>query len=315
MAWCQLFCHLAFSITLTTGTSGNQSFDFQKALVALEQGEDFTGAAAMFQTLLQHDPENTEYRFFLGKAYFRMQAHDQAIAAFETCQERDPGNYLYPLWASKAYGRKLNDLNKQGAGMGTLMGWGKKVKAAVARSRELNPESVDVRISYAIFLRETPGLFGGDVDGARDILNEVVAAHPDSINGHFSLAELYLKKKEEYAKALREYQIVAQRIDDPVVSYEDHSLCIKAFLNIGFIYYKGYEDPGTALRYIEQHLSLSPDSQMGYLTLGEILVKEERWTEAREALGKAKKLAAEDDHEKQLKQIEKLEKQVNRKLG
>ncbi|MBE7558139.1 tetratricopeptide repeat protein [bacterium] len=315
MAWCQLFCHLAFSLSLTTGLGGNQQLDFQRALIALEQSYDFEGAAQLFQSLQDEHPGNNQYTFFLGKAQFRQGRLDEAIACFESCIAAEPGNAIYHLWASKAYGRKVSRLNNQGAGMTELMPWGKKVKAAVEKAVELDPNSVEAQVGYAVFLRETPGLFGGDVKKARQILTQTIADHPDCLNAHFSLAELYLKKDEDYDAALREYKFVADHLDDSVVCFEDHELSVKALLNMGFIYYKRDRDLARCVELIRQHLELKPNSQMGYLTLGEILVQEKRWGEAREALSQAREIAEADDAGKLKKKADELLKEIRRKAG
>ncbi len=313
MAWCQLFCHLAFSLSLTTGLGVNQSLDFQNALIALEQSYDFQGAAAMFQALHDQHPDNAQYTFFLGKAHFRLLQLDEAIACFETCIASDPGNYTYQLWASKAYGRKVSQLNSQGAGMTDLMPWGKKVKASVKRAVELKPDSIEAQVGYAVFLRETPGLFGGDVKEARKILTDMIARHPDCLNAHFSLAELYLKKDEDYNAAFREYKFVADHIDDSVVCFEDHELCVKAFLNMGFIYYKRDRNLTESMELIRQHLELMPNSQMGYLTMGEILVQEKQWAEAKDALLHARQIADDTEASKHIKRIDDLLKEIRKK--
>lgn len=315
MAWCQLFCHLAFSLSLTTGISDNSALDFQRALIALEQSYDFAGAAQLFQSLESRSPGNPKYTFFLGKAHFRLQRHDEAIACFEKCVAADSANPTYHLWLSKAYGRKVSQLNGQGAGLTELMPWGRKVKASVEKARELNPDSVEAQVAYAVFLRESPGLFGGDVKKARALLEDLAARHPDCLNARFSLAELYLKKDEKYDEAFREYQAVAEHVHNPVVSFEDHELSVKALLYLGFIHYKRDGDVERAVGLIRRHLELDPSSQMGYLTLGEILVQQRQWSEARGALGRAQEIADAARADKHQKRIRDLMKEIARKSG
>jgi tetratricopeptide (TPR) repeat protein len=314
MTWCQLLCNLAFSMTLTAGISDDQALDFQKGLFLLEQSRDFSHAAILFESLQDKNPENTQFAFFLGKTYYRLGRYDDAIGKFESCLAKEENNKIYLIWCGKAYGRKLGQLHQQGK-TSAVIAMGKKLKATVKKCIKIAPDCIDAQIAMAVFLRETPGIFGGSVSKSKKMLTSLIKQYPECINARYSIAELYLKKEKELDQAISEYMWVARQSGTPGITYEDQQKCNIALLHVGFIYYKRDKNYEKASDYITRHLDAIPDSLLGHITMGEIMVKEERFKEAKQELTMAKSLAEAQEAKKNIKSIKSLLRNVDRKLS
>lgn len=56
--------------------------------------QDFEGARRMFQDALSNDPQNLEYRYYLGIALARLKKNQEAMAIFRSLFQRDPKAYF-----------------------------------------------------------------------------------------------------------------------------------------------------------------------------------------------------------------------------
>ncbi len=78
----------------------------------------------------------------------------------------------------------------------------RRLRRAIDRSLELDPDNADALMAKAAFLNRLPRLLGGDREEAAALLQRALRLRPDNVNAHLLLAGL-LRDRGEEAEAER----------------------------------------------------------------------------------------------------------------
>ena len=184
--------------------------------------------------------------FYLGQIAMEQNDGGKAVDWFEKAVHHDPRNSIYYDWLGRAYGQQAQRASKL-----KLPFLAKKTKSAWDKSIELDPNNLDARSDIIIYYLQAPGFLGGGKDKAKaeaqEIrrrnpyrgavafirvctdtkdqpclereLNFLVSTYPDSSVGHTSLAAFYTNNKQ-YDKA---FAVIDKRLsvkpNDPPALY------------------------------------------------------------------------------------------------
>lgn len=187
------------------------------AALALYKSKNYPEARVAYQQLLEIDPANAQYRYFLGAIALKRNDHEDAINQLEKATALAPTNSDYFAELGDAYGRA--------AAKGSVfaqMGYAKKCLAALEQAVQLNPDNLGARNGLVSYYRQAPGFLGGGMpkayaqaeeikkrdlamgtlilgqlyiadhrfDEARALFDSLLAAAPDSYIAHYSLGRL-----------------------------------------------------------------------------------------------------------------------------
>ena len=137
-----------------------------------------------------------------GVQAFIEEDYDASGNAFEEAVKAEPDNADYRLWLGRAWGRKAeraSGLAKLGA-----LSLAKKVRDEFANAIELDPDNLPALQSLFDYYINAPGIVGGGIDKAEAMIGQISAADPAA--GLRAQATVHEKNGELEAaeKALRE---------------------------------------------------------------------------------------------------------------
>ena len=133
----------------------------------------------------------------LCRAYFALEAWDQAQSSCEKATSLDPNNSRFHLWLGRVYGEKADRSNFMIAA--TLA---PKVREEFERAVNLDPTDVDARLDLAEFYLSAPAIVGGGEQKARAQAQSIATVNP--AREHWIFARIADQKKDP-ATAEREY--------------------------------------------------------------------------------------------------------------
>lgn len=122
------------------------------------------------QARIQKSPNDAEAYHLLSRAYFVIESWDKAVAPAEKAVALEPENSDYRLWLGRVYGRKAEH-----SIFFKAIGWARKCRAEFEKSVELNASNVDARQDLAEYYLEAPGFLGGGKDKARAEADEIAS--------------------------------------------------------------------------------------------------------------------------------------------
>lgn len=193
-------------VTALAGHATTRSPEFQTAVELYNQRKG-TEAKAAFEKLTITDVKNAEAWHFLGLLALRADEQEAAVKHHEKAVALDPTNSNYHLRLGDAYGRSA-----QKAGLFSKMGLAGKCRTAYEKAVELDPKSLDARLSLMSYYQQAPGIAGGGIDKALTQAQEIKKL--DAARGRFAFATLYVSDKK-YDQAFAEFEeVLKEKPDD-----------------------------------------------------------------------------------------------------
>ena len=126
--------------------------------VAYEQARDFASAADVFRRALELKPDNVQLKQALAQDLLWSEQYDEALKLYTELAETDPKDARAPVRLSEIYRqKKMFD----------------KARAALAKAKELDPDSLEVRYDEVILL-EAEGKNDEAITRLRAVLDESV---------------------------------------------------------------------------------------------------------------------------------------------
>jgi tetratricopeptide (TPR) repeat protein len=188
-----------------------------------------------------------------------------------------PRNSAAHITLADAYSRRVDD-----AGVFEKMKLAGAIHAECNEALADDPGNIDAMEGLVRFYLGAPGIVGGSLTKARDMADRIMAL--DRVRGHFALAQIARNEKE--SDKLEGYYLDAVAADPG--SYE-------ALAAAGSFYLQdGSRNDGKASDYARKALAIDPGRSAAYVTLVQVYVSEERWSDLDALLLRAEKDMPDD---------------------
>ena len=115
----------------------------------------------IFKELLEENHESAISNYYFGRVLFEEKNFDEAIDYLKEAVEYDEENSEYCFWLAKAYTSEINNVNFISKGI-----YSSKAMSNLEKSIELDPANIEARQYLAMFLFRAPAIAGGDKDEA-----------------------------------------------------------------------------------------------------------------------------------------------------
>ena len=161
---------LAFLLRATTAIAAAQGLAAARALA--HQGK-IDAAIAEAEKVTSATPQNAEAEELLCKLHGSIDQFDEAIAACEAAHNAQPGNAAYTLELARAYGAKADH-----AGAFTGMRMVGRIRDNFEAAARQDPKNVDALSDLGEFYVNAPGMVGGGLDRARQLLTQLGPLSP-----------------------------------------------------------------------------------------------------------------------------------------
>jgi tetratricopeptide (TPR) repeat protein len=158
-------------------------------------------------------PRDAEIRFWLGKAYLKVQDWKAAIAELEKAAEIEPANALYRQWLGRASGERASR-----AFVTTAYSMAKQVVREFETASRLAPQNLSIRFDLLEYYLQAPGMLGGGKDKAEAEARTI--AEIDRQKGYTARANIY-KKDKQWDKAETELLQAAYEFPENAAACED----------------------------------------------------------------------------------------------
>jgi tetratricopeptide (TPR) repeat protein len=171
--------------------------DNPQAELLLKQGR-VDEAAAMLQQILDAQPHDARAHLLLCRVYYAQDMAESAVHECEQAVSDNPSDSDSEMWLGRAYGLKASQIN-----MLSAFGVARKVHTAFERAVTLNPANVQAMSDLGQFYVAAPGVVGGGVDKAEDLVPQMM---PRSSQKAHRILALIAKKKNDSATAEAEFK-------------------------------------------------------------------------------------------------------------
>lgn len=224
----------------------------------LAQGKEANAATTINEDPIQHAED----------LFFSYQ-YDEAEKNFREILKKNPKDAEVMAWLAQTLAYKMGEQAKKGASKLSLISDGSEVKTLYTKAYEIDPKNERACLGYAILLRDLPGLLGGDLDKAEEILMGLIKENPEKVLAYHHLGNLYIRKKEDYQKGMhflkRALEVAKEKdLTDEEAFYLNHT-----YHSIGKTYLEDLDEPQQALDYITKALELKPEFPLAMLDLTE----------------------------------------------
>lgn len=177
-----------------------------KAAVELYTRRQPLEAQHAFEALALENPENPDIQFYLGRLALQRDDQTQAVTYLEKAVSLRPQESRYHVRLGDAYGRSA-----QKAGLFSKLGLAAKCRTEYARAVELDPKSIEARLSLMGFYQQAPGFAGGSMDQALEQAREIKKL--DAFRGRLAIAGLCVAEKK-FNEAFAEFDEVLKTSPD-----------------------------------------------------------------------------------------------------
>lgn len=171
------------------------------ARAALEQGRA-DEAISLLKPMIAANANNAEAHNLLCRVYYSEGRLDDAVRECQTAVNQSPNSSEYHLWLARALGDKADH-----ASIFSAYGMAKQVRNHFELAAKLDPGNVDALTDLGEFYVEAPGIVGGGVDKAQQLVNQLESKNASRAhwlkariaehNKNFSTAEAEYKKAIE----------------------------------------------------------------------------------------------------------------------
>lgn len=164
------FLCCAFLFSSLSASASAQGIASARSLA--QQGK-VDAAIAAAQKAIASGSGDADAQELLCKLYGSIDQFDQAIAACEAAHAAQPGDSAYTLELARAYGAKADH-----AGAFTGMRMVGRIRDAFEAAVREDPKNVDALSDLGEFYVDAPGLVGGGLDRARQLVTQLAPLSP-----------------------------------------------------------------------------------------------------------------------------------------
>ncbi|HEX7159426.1 MAG TPA: hypothetical protein VF214_10450 [Edaphobacter sp.] len=162
----------AFLLTALLFLGASSLFaDYTPAETLLRQGRVDEAGNVLRQTLAAKADARTH--LLLCRVYYSQDMADAAVRECEMATTMDPSNSDFQFWLGRAYGLKASQ-----ASMLSAFSIAKKVRNAFERAVQLDPTNTAAMSALGEFYVQAPGIVGGGLDKAQALAPKLMAISP-----------------------------------------------------------------------------------------------------------------------------------------
>ncbi|MDP8244527.1 MAG: tetratricopeptide repeat protein [Candidatus Hinthialibacter antarcticus] len=244
------------------------------------------------------------------KLFFSDQ-YEEAEKIFRESLAASPDDAEIMAWLAQTLAYKMGEQAKRGASKLSLISDGAELKSLYTKAYKLDPTNERAQLGYAILLRDLPGLLGGDLDQAENILSDLIEANPEKVLAYHHLGNLYIRKKEDYQKGLHFLKRALTVAKEKELTDEEAYYLNHTYHSIGKTYLEELDEPKQALDYITKALELKPEFPLAMLDLTETYRQLDQIENAKSELFKAVAYCKEHKYKMYYSDIKKSARQLN----
>jgi len=208
--------------------------------IRLYEKGSFSQSVEILLQETKNSPRDAAVRFWLGKAYLKVQNWKAAVAELEKAVEIEPANAQYHQWLGRASGERASR-----AFVTTAYSMAKQVVREFETARRLSPEDLSIRFDLLEYYLQAPGMVGGGRDKAEAEARTI--AEIDRRKGYTARAIIY-KADKQWDKAKAELLKGTHEFPESAAACEDLA-----------DYLFGRQDYDGALEWSRKALTLSPE--------------------------------------------------------
>ena len=230
---------LFFALTPTARMACAATEKLSEAVSLYEKGL-FRQTVDLLRREANSFPRDAETRFWLGKAYLKIQDWKAAVQEIEKAVELEPSNAQYHHWLGRASGERASR-----AFITTAYSMAKQVVREFETASRLSPKDLFIRFDLLEYYLEAPGMVGGGRDKAEATVRTIDEI--DKQKGYTARAVIYRKDKQ-WGKAKEELLRAANEFPENAAACEDLA-----------DYMFGRQDYEDALQWSRKALTLNPE--------------------------------------------------------
>jgi tetratricopeptide (TPR) repeat protein len=223
----------------------------------------FRQAVELLRQEAKNSQRNAETRFWLGKAYLKVQDWKAAVTELEKAVELEPSNAQYHQWLGRACGERASR-----AFITTAYSMAKQVVKEFETARRLSPEDLSSRFDLLEYYLQAPGMVGGGRDKAEAEARSIAGI--DKQKGYTARANIY-KNDKQWDKAKAELIQAANEFPRSAVACEDLA-----------DYLFGRQDYEGVLEWSRKALTLNPEMNYSRFLAAAVATRLRRDLEAAE---------------------------------
>lgn len=216
------------SIFILAGVGRLLADDAQVEML-LKQGR-VDEASAVLKQILTSRPDDSKAHLLLCRVYYSQDMGEAAVSECEPAAAGDPENSDYQWWLGRAYGLQASQANLLSA-----FSIAKKVRTAFARAVELDPSNVDALSALGQFYVEAPAIVGGGLDKAQALVSQLEPHSAEKTHRLLGMIA-NKKKDLDTAEAEFKYAAAVGRTPEAYVDlaqfYQEHSQPDKAVASL-----------------------------------------------------------------------------------
>ncbi len=119
-------------------------------------------AITQLQERVKNNPTDAESLNLLARAYYSIEAWDDAIATNQRALKLQPNSSDFHSWMGRAYGEKADTVGVLGAA-----NLARKTKSEFEKAVQLNPVASQARLDLSEYYIEAPAIMGGGIEKAK----------------------------------------------------------------------------------------------------------------------------------------------------
>jgi len=205
---CLLLLTLTIAVCLADDTAGKLS----EAIGLYEKGS-YKQAVELLRQEVKVSPRDAEIRFWLGKAYLKVQEWKAAVTEMEKAVELEPSNAKYHQWLGRASGERASR-----AFITSAYSMAKQVVREFEAARRLAPNDLSIRFDLLEYYLQAPGMVGGGKDKAEAEARTIAGI--DKQKGYTARANVY-KNDKQWDKAKAELLHATEEFPESAAACED----------------------------------------------------------------------------------------------
>ena len=207
--------------------------------IRLYENGSFKQAVELLRQEAKVQQRNAEIRFWLGRAYLKIQDWKAAVTELEKAVEIEPSNAQYRQWLGRASGERASR-----AFITTAYSMAKQVVREFETASRLSPQNISIRFDLLEYYLQAPGMLGGGKEKAEAEARAI--AEIDRQKGHTARANIH-KKDKQWDKAKTELLAATEAFPESAEACEDLA---------DFLF--GRQDYEGALQWSRKALALNP---------------------------------------------------------
>ncbi len=252
---------ISFLSILTIGALYAQIDDKISRVSELLKNNRIADAKSILAGLYKENNKEPRVNYYLGVVSLRENNYDDAIDYIDAAIDGDNTNPQYYFMLGNAYGVKV-----QRAGVFSAIFAASKIKSNWEKAIELKPDFIDAYINLFQFHLQAPGIAGGSIDEAMEIISKV--GKLNKYLEHALRAYYYLIEDESYQDAETELAAVLQA-DQTDPDYHQIKRLVINLLNIFGYHYLRNNMLNDSRRYFSLAIKTAPDQANPYDSMGD----------------------------------------------